>query len=99
MILFDGIEQLQSVEAAALQPDVEEDKARLLGDDRRQRVIAVARRARFIALVLQDTGYQIADIGFVVDYQNVCENVATRSRLAFSVRSFRRGLRARPPPP
>jgi hypothetical protein len=37
--------------------------------------IAVARRARAIALILQDAGDQIADIGFVVDDQNVTQRM------------------------
>ena len=46
MLLLDDIEQLQPVETAALQPDVEEDEARAARLDCRERVVAVARGAR-----------------------------------------------------
>ena len=70
VFLLDGRQQLQAVEFAALQPDVEKYQIRPTRDDRRQCIIAVAGRARDIALVLQDAGYEIADIGLIVDDQN-----------------------------
>ena len=39
--------------------------------DGAQRFVAVAREARAVALILQDTGDQIPDIGFIIDDQNV----------------------------
>ena len=71
MLLLDGVEQLQPVELAALQPDIEEHQVRLARHDSRKRIVAVARGARVIALVLQNPGHQIADIGLVVDNQNI----------------------------
>jgi hypothetical protein len=61
----------QSVEPAALQPDVEEDQAGPPAGDGRQRIVTVARGARQVALVLQDAGNQLPYVGFVVDDQNV----------------------------
>ena len=72
VFLFDDIEQLQAIELAALQPDVEENEVRLARHDGRQGVIAVARGARVVALVLQDSGHQIADVGLVIDNENIC---------------------------
>ena len=74
MLLLHGVEQLQPVEPAALQPDVEEHEARPPGRDRGERVVGVARGAREIALVLQDAGHQLADVGFVVDDEDVSDH-------------------------
>ena len=71
MILLEPIQQLQPVEAAALQPDVEEDEIGPPRDDGSQRLIAVARRAGSVTFVLQDARDQFADVRFVVDDQNI----------------------------
>ena len=71
MVALDLFEQLQPVELAALQPDVEKHQMRAAIGDLRQRRIAVARGPRRKALVIEDARDQIADIGFVVDNQNV----------------------------
>src|SRR5262245_40207276 len=71
MLLLDDIEQLQPVEAAALQPDVEEHKAWPARLDRRERAVAVAGGARVVALVLQDPCYELADVGFVVNDEDI----------------------------
>ncbi len=64
-------EDFDPVELAALQPDVEDDEGRLPRMDHRQRLGAVAGLARGVALVLQHTRNQHADVGFVVDDQDV----------------------------
>ena len=46
MFLLERVEQLQAVEPAALQPDVEKNQVGPARDDRGQRVVAVARGAR-----------------------------------------------------
>ena len=74
MFLLDGIEQLQAVELAALQPNVEENQVRFARHDGGQRVIAVARGACVVAFVLQDAGHQIADVGLVIDNENICDH-------------------------
>ena len=61
----------QPVEPRALQPDVEEDQARRAIGDRRERAVAVVRRAGLMALVAQDTGDEFADVFFVVDDEDV----------------------------
>src|SRR6202158_5116181 len=65
------LQQLQSVELAALQPDVEKYQMRAAIGDFRQRRIAVARRARGEALVVKNARNQITNIGFVIHNQNV----------------------------
>ena len=68
---LDGVEHLQAVEPAALQPDVEKHQ---VGPARRnggERVVAVARGARQVAFILQDAGDQLADIRFVVNDEDV----------------------------
>ncbi len=60
-----------------LQPDVEEYQVRAARYDGGERVVAVARGACAIALVLQNTGDQIADIGLIVDDQNFTGHIET----------------------
>src|SRR6266850_2760417 len=79
VVLFDLFQQLQPVELAALQPDVEKHQMRAAGSNFRERRIAVARGSGVKALVLQNTRNQIANIGFVIDNQNV---ICHRSRLS-----------------
>ncbi len=71
MLLLDLIKQLQAVHATALQPDVEEDHVRPTARDRRQRGIAVTRRPRLVTFVLENTGDEVANIGLVIDDQNI----------------------------
>ena len=71
MLLLEAIEQLQPVEAAALQPDVEKHQIGPPRDDGAERLVAVARGAGAVAFVLQDARDQFADIGFVVDDQDI----------------------------
>ena len=66
-----AVEQLQAVEPAALQPDVEEHEIGPARDHGGERVVAVARRAGAVAFVLQDARDQFADIGFVVDDEDI----------------------------
>ncbi len=68
---FDGVEHLQAVEPAALQPDVEKHQVGPARRNGRERVVAVARGARQVALILQDAGHQLADIRFVVNDEDV----------------------------
>ena len=71
MLLLHRVEQLEPVEPAALQPDVEEHQVRAPRRDRGQRVVRIARGARQIAFVLQDAGDQLPDVGFVVNDEDV----------------------------
>ena len=71
MVLLDLLEQLQAVELGALQPDVEKHQMRAAIGDLGQRGIAVARRPRRKPLVIEDARDEIADIGLVIDNQNV----------------------------
>src|ERR1700678_4286136 len=71
MIPLHLLEQLQSVELAALQPDVEKHQMRTSIGDFSQRRIAVARGPRSETLVFKNAGNQIPNICFVVDNQNV----------------------------
>src|ERR1043166_7958753 len=71
MFLFDGAEQLQPVEPAALQPDVEKHQARAPRFYRRERVVAVARGARAKPFVLQNSCYQLTNVALVIDDENV----------------------------
>src|SRR5262245_63921185 len=87
MLLLDRLQELQAVEPAALQPDVEKHEIGAPGCDLGQRIVALARGARDIALVLQDPGNQLPDVGLVVDDQNI-ECHSSFSRL--NVRSMSR---------
>ncbi len=65
------LQHLQPVQPAALQPDVEEDQVRPSRLHRRERLIRVARGARAEALILEDARDEIADVGLVVDDQDI----------------------------
>src|SRR5471032_2287727 len=71
MLLLDAVEQLQPIEAAALQPDIQEYEVRPARPDRGDGRIAIARRAGRVSLVLQKASDQFADVGFVVDDQDI----------------------------
>ena len=97
MLCFHRVEQLEAVEPAALQPDVEIHQAGPSARNMGQRVVAIARRACDIAFVLQDTGDQFPDICFVVDNQDVIGHGLTvrRKLRGLSLRRAFRLLRAR----
>ena len=69
--LLDDVEHLESVEAAALQPDVENDELRPALLDGLQGLVGIARQARAVPVVLQDAGDHLADVRFIVDDQDV----------------------------
>jgi hypothetical protein len=71
MQLLGAIEQLKTIQPAALQPNVEENQIGPARNDSGQRFVAVARRARSVPLVLQDARDQFANVGFVVNDQDV----------------------------
>src|SRR5579864_9340629 len=71
MLLLERVEQLQPVEPAALQPDVEKHQIGPPRHHGRQRVVAVARRARAVTFVLEDARDQLADISLVVDDEDI----------------------------
>src|ERR1700716_837087 len=71
VVLLDLLQQLQAIELAALQPDVEKHQMRAAVGDFRQRRIAVARGSGRKTLVVQNARNQVANIGFVIDNQNV----------------------------
>src|SRR5712692_1135737 len=71
MLGLHAVEKLQPVEAASLQPDVEEDQVRAARAERGERLVAVARGARLVALVLQDTRDQLADVRFIIDDEDI----------------------------
>src|SRR3954449_12391531 len=71
MVALDRFEQLQAVELAALQPDVQENQMRAPVGNLRQRRIAVARGPCGEPLVLENARNQIADIRLVIDNQNI----------------------------
>src|SRR6266851_5352011 len=79
MVLLDLFQQLQPVELAALQPDVEKHQMRAAIGNFRECRIAVARGPGRKTLVFENPRNQIANIGFVIDNQNV---ICHRSRLS-----------------
>src|SRR5262249_56580090 len=101
------VQQLQPVETAALQPDVEKDQVRPARLDRRHGVVAVAGGAGVVAFVLKDAGDQLADIGFVVDNEDIgrhlrCSQVwrvPGGGALLDRFRPARAGGGGKPPPP
>ena len=71
VLLLDGIEQLQAVEPAALEPDVEEQKVGAARLDLVQGGIAVARGAGGVAFILEQARDQFADVGLVINNENI----------------------------
>ena len=71
IVLLDLLQQLQPVELAALQPDVEKHQMRPPIGDFRQRRIAVARGPGGKTFIVEDAGNQIPNIRLVIDNQNV----------------------------
>ncbi len=69
--LLGDVEHLQPVEAAALQPDVEDDELRAALLDRLQRLVGIAGDARAVAVVLQEARHHLADVRLVIDDQDV----------------------------
>ena len=91
MVHLDDVEQLQTVELRALQPDVEEHHARPARRNLGDRRIAVARGTRAKALVLENAGDQLADVGFVVDDQDIVGHDKNFSGGGWSVDGCSRG--------
>jgi hypothetical protein len=54
-----------------LQPHVEHHKRWLAAAEGVECFVAVARGAHLVAVVLENTGDEIADVGFVVDDENI----------------------------
>jgi len=57
---------LQAIEAAALQPNIEEHEAGPARNNRGQRLIAVSGGASAMAFILQNAGHQLPDVRLIV---------------------------------
>ena len=80
---FHGVQQLDPVHATALQPDIENDKAGPAFGQRHECAFGMGSGAGFKALIAQHAGHQLADIGFIVDDQDIkghCGAVLLRRR-------------------
>ena len=64
-------QQFQAVQARAPQPDVEQNQGRTSFVDSGNGLVTVRGHPGCVPLVFQNTGYQIPNIGLVVDYQNI----------------------------
>src|SRR5258707_4214475 len=71
VVPFYLLQQLQAIEFAALQPDVEKHQMRAAIGNFRHRRIAIASGPGGEALVVKNARNQITNIGFVIDNQNV----------------------------
>ena len=80
MLGHDQFQDLETVEAAALEPDVEEDEMRPARADRGQRLVGRTRRARPVPFVVEDARDEIADVRLVVDDEDIRAHALTRSR-------------------
>jgi hypothetical protein len=65
------LEDLDPFEPPSLQPDIEDDERRLACLDGGQGLRRVGSFTGRVALVLEDPRNQHADVGFVVDDQNI----------------------------
>src|SRR5271170_2422390 len=77
MVLLESVEQLKTVEAASLQPDVEENEVGPPGNDCRERLVGVGGSARAVTFVLENPGDQLADIRLIVNDQDIGCHVQT----------------------
>ena len=68
---LDLVEHLQPVEARTLQPDVEEDEVRATRLDGGERLVGASGRAGPVAFVVENAGDEVADVGLIVDDQNI----------------------------
>lgn len=64
--LLDAVQNLQAVEATALQPDIQNHQRRSSVFDGDERFIAVCRKPRFVSFVFKNSGYEFPDIRLVV---------------------------------
>src|SRR5689334_11952850 len=71
MLRLHGIEQLQAVKPAALQPYVQINKAGPPARDMRKRIVAVACRSCDVAFVLQNAGNELPDVCLVVHNEDI----------------------------
>ncbi len=78
MLRLDAGKHLQAIEAAPLQPDVQEDQIGAARRNRCRRVVAVASGACRVALVFENSRDQFADIGLVVDNQDIRRHAVAR---------------------
>src|SRR5665647_894283 len=89
LFALDLLQQLQPIELAALQPDVEEHQMGAAISDFRQRRIAVARGPGGESLVVENARDQIANISFVIDNQNVtCHGSRLSRQLPVAASTF-----------
>ncbi len=92
---LDHVEERQSVEAAALEPNVEQHEMRPARLDRRDRLVRVLRGADGVAFVLEDAPYELPNVGFVVNDEDICRHDLCRGHflvVLFAVLSFRFAL-------
>ena len=91
VLLLQNLQQLQTVEPRALQPDVEQDQMRPARLDRGQRLVGIARQTRAVALVGEDSRNEFADVVFVVDDQDIGgHQVEPSGSRTWGFRGFRR---------
>jgi len=77
MACLDQVEDLQPVEARALQPDVQEDEVRTPRLDGGERLVGAPRSPAAVTFVVQDAGDEVADVGLVVDDQKIGAQAAS----------------------
>ena len=80
VLALDRVQDLEAVEPAVLQPNIEDHQARSAGRERFQGGVAVGRLSGAVAFIVQDAGNQHPNVGLVVYDQNV-----TRHGLRLSV--------------
>ena len=68
---FDFIEQVQPVELGAFEPDIKQNERRAAVGNGCECRIAICGHARGVAVILQNPGDKIANVGFVINDQNI----------------------------
>lgn len=62
MLGLDGFKHLKAVDAAALQPDIEDHHGRHAAADFLQRLVTVSGLTRLVAFILKDAGQEHTDV-------------------------------------
>src|SRR6478736_9172467 len=71
MLFLDDIQDLEAVQPAALDPDIEKHKLRTASLDRRKRLLRRTGSPAAVPLVVEDSGNQFPDVGLVVNNQDI----------------------------
>ncbi len=71
MLSLHDVEQGETIEPAAFQPNVEQKQIRTPCSDRAECLFGVFRRSNGVSFVLQDSRYELPNVRFIVDDKDI----------------------------